>query len=72
VTGHHGCGPSALLALAAERDSIIPLDAVRSVAARAGEPKRLVVLPIGHFEVYEEPWRARAVEEAVGWLRTHL
>ncbi|WP_170979256.1 hypothetical protein [Roseomonas sp. HF4] len=45
---------------------------MRSAVGRAGEPKRLAVLPIGHFEIYEEPWRARAVEEAVAWCRTHL
>jgi fermentation-respiration switch protein FrsA (DUF1100 family) len=68
----HMLAPTALLAIAAEHDSLVPLDAVRSAAARAGEPKRLVVLPIRHFDIYEDPWRARAVEEAVGWFRSHL
>lgn len=64
--------PTALLVIATEHDSLVPLDALRNAVARAGEPKRLVVLPIGHFGIYEEPWCARAVEEAVGWFRTHL
>lgn len=64
--------PAALLAIAAEPDSNIPLDAVRSAAARAGEPNRLVPLPMGHFDNDEEPWRAQPVEEAVAWFRTHL
>lgn len=64
--------PTTLLAVVAEHDSLLPLDAVRSAGARAGEPKRIVMLPIGHFEIYEERWRAQGVEEAVAWFRTHL
>lgn len=64
--------PTPLLIVAAERDVICPLELAREAFARAGEPKRLVVLPVGHFDPYEEPCFAAAAGAAVDWLTTHL
>jgi len=47
----HMLAPTALLVIASETDSLIPLDAVTSAFNRAEEPKRMVVLQAGHFEV---------------------
>jgi pimeloyl-ACP methyl ester carboxylesterase len=62
--------PTPLL-IAAEHD-FIPIDLTRAVFARAGEPKRLVVLPAGHFAPYEPPHFATDAGLAVEWFRTHL
>jgi len=64
--------PTPLLIVAAEHDVICPIDLVREAVARAGEPKRLVVLPVGHFDPYEEPCFADASRAAAAWFATHL
>lgn len=65
--------PKPLLMIAAERDSLIPLDLVREAFARAGEPKRLDILPCGHFDLYQtEPFHSRAVDAARDWFLAHL
>ena len=61
----HMLGPTALLVIAAETDSLIPLQALKAAFDQAVDPKRMVVLPIGPFDVYQEPWLSRSVEEAV-------
>jgi len=63
--------PTPLLLIAAERD-FLPVEVARRAMERAGEPKRLVVLPIGHFAPYEPPHFATAAGEAVAWFRKYL
>ena len=64
--------PTPLLIVAAEHDVICPLELAREAFVRAGEPKRLVVLPVGHFAPYEAPCFAEAAGAAVDWFTTHL
>jgi dipeptidyl aminopeptidase/acylaminoacyl peptidase len=64
--------PTPLLIVAAEHDVICPIDLVREAVARAGEPKRLVVLPVGHFDPYEAPCFAEASRAAAEWFAAHL
>jgi fermentation-respiration switch protein FrsA (DUF1100 family) len=65
--------PRALLLIAAERDTVTPPDEFRSVYARAGEPKKLVILEgIRHYEIYSGAPLERSAEEAIGWFREHL
>jgi hypothetical protein len=65
--------PTPLLVVAATADSLVPIDLVRAAFARAGEPKRLVELECGHFDVYQtEPWHERSASAATDWFRTHL
>lgn len=63
--------PTPLLLLAAEKD-FLPIDTVLHAFERAGEPKRLVRIPAGHFAPYEPPYFATASKEAVDWFRRHL
>lgn len=63
--------PAPLLLLPAEHD-FIPLDIAARAFARAGEPKRLHVIPASHFAVYEPPHFATAAGEAVAWFTRHL
>lgn len=64
--------PAALLIIAAEKDTLVPLDAVKAAFARAREPKNLTTYPINHFDIYTEPWMTRATEAAVEWFRRYL
>lgn len=63
--------PTPLLLVAAARD-FLPLDIAERAFARAGEPKRMVVLDGGHFCAYEPPHFATAVREACEWFVRHL
>ncbi|MBI5284193.1 MAG: alpha/beta fold hydrolase [Chloroflexi bacterium] len=65
--------PRALLLLAAELDTVTPPDEFRSVFARAGEPKKLVILPgIRHYEIYKGEPLERSAREAIDWFTLHL
>lgn len=65
--------PKPLLVVAAEHDSLIPISVVREAFERAGDPKELLVLPCGHFDVYhEEPFHSQAVCTEAEWLSQHL
>ena len=64
--------PTALLVLPAVNDSLLPFDAVKAAFDRAGEPKEMMPMPIGHYDVYEDPWRAQAIEKSVAWYLKHL
>lgn len=65
--------PTALLIIAAENDLLIPIEAVRDAFKRAGEPKKLAVIPCGHFDCYElQPWHDQAVASALDWFSRYL
>lgn len=65
--------PTALMIVAAVNDSLIPIELVRETFERAGEPKKLVEIQCGHFDVYDdEPWHGQAAGAAVDWFVTHL
>jgi hypothetical protein len=68
----HYMAPTALLLVAAENDSVIPLAAVRETYERAAEPKALSVLPIRHFDIYSEPWFTKSAGEAIDWYKKYL
>jgi alpha-beta hydrolase superfamily lysophospholipase len=62
---------SPLLVVAAKKDSLIPIAAVRKTAARA--PKgELLEYDIGHFEIYAGKPFERAVEREADFLQKHL
>jgi fermentation-respiration switch protein FrsA (DUF1100 family) len=64
--------PTPLLVIAAEQDLICPIDLAREAFARAGDPKKLIVLPAGHFAPYEPPCFADAAAAALDWFTVHL
>jgi len=68
----HMMSPTTLLIIVAEKDSFFPLDLVKAVYEKAGEPKAIAVLPIRHFEAYHEPWLSKAANMAIDWFRQHL
>ena len=64
--------PTAILIIAAESDSLIPLDSLTHAYDRAADPKKMVVLPIRHWEIYQDPWLSKATDDAVEWYSDHL
>lgn len=65
--------PRALLLIAVEHDLPCPKEEYEAMYARAGEPKRLVVLPgMRHYEVYSGQGLDTTAELAVDWFRTYL
>lgn len=65
--------PTPLLMITAMDDSITPPDmAIEAFETRAKEPKKLVQLPGGHFDVYDGFTFPEASEAAVNWFTLHL
>lgn len=65
--------PTPLLMVVAAQDSLIPVDVARAVFERAGEPKRLLELDCGHFDVYStEPYHSEVLTAETDWFVTHL
>jgi dienelactone hydrolase len=64
--------PTALLLIAAEQDSHIPVEAVKAIYERAREPKALSVLPIAHFAIFTEPWLSTCARTAIDWFEKYL
>jgi uncharacterized protein len=63
--------PTPLLMLVAERDTVTPTDLALGAYARALEPKRLELLPGGHFDPYAAQ-ADRAIQAALDWFVAHL
>jgi dienelactone hydrolase len=68
----HLAAPTALLLIAAEQDSQVPLEAVTAIYERAQEPKALEVLPMGHFAMNTDPWLSTCAGIAIDWFRKYL
>jgi pimeloyl-ACP methyl ester carboxylesterase len=65
--------PRAVLFIHCERDALVPLAESEAGYARAGEPKRMVVIEgAEHHDIYYPPWRDDAMAEAVNWYEEHL
>jgi uncharacterized protein len=65
--------PRPVLFITADDDRLVPPQESEALFARAGEPKKLVVLKgVGHYEVYGgEPFR-QVMDETLAWYRAHL
>lgn len=68
----HRLAPRGLLVIVADDDRVTPVPPVLEAFERAGEPKRLVRVPGDHFEVYEGPGFALAMDAAIGWYREQM
>lgn len=66
--------PRPLLIIACRRDTIAPTAEAEAAYAKAGTPKKLVLLPpeVMHWSAYIEPGLSVVVENSVGWVREHL
>ncbi|MEW6636151.1 MAG: alpha/beta hydrolase [Actinomycetota bacterium] len=63
--------PTPLLLAVAENDILTPTDLAISAYERAREPKKLVILPGGHFDAYTTGFDESA-GAAADWFRQHL
>ncbi len=64
--------PTPLLLVAAREDHLVPFDMTARAYEAALEPKRLLVLPGGHFDAYTgEPFAISSVVQR-DWFLTHL
>lgn len=64
--------PRPLLMIVAGDDAVTPTVHAEAAFERAGEPKRLVRVPGGHFDVYAGPGFEQAMNASIAWLREHL
>lgn len=72
VDSIHMMAPTALLVLPAKNDRLLPFDAVKAAFDRADEPKEIMPMPIGHYDVYQDPWRSKAIEKSLAWYEKYL
>ena len=63
--------PTPLLMVVAAGDHLTPTDLALEAYQRAREPKRLVLLPGGHFDAYVKDFET-ASGAARDWFREHL
>jgi fermentation-respiration switch protein FrsA (DUF1100 family) len=68
----HLIAPTPLLMIITDNDIITPTELEKKAFERAKDPKKLVVIPGGHFEVYQGPKLEQAVSEATDWFKRWL
>jgi dipeptidyl aminopeptidase/acylaminoacyl peptidase len=65
--------PRPVLFITTDDDRLVPPEESIAMYARAGEPKRLVVLKsYGHYEVYAEPAFSEVMWATLAWYGEHL
>jgi dipeptidyl aminopeptidase/acylaminoacyl peptidase len=65
--------PRPVLFITSDDDRLVPPEESEALYARAGEPKKLVVLKgYGHYEVYAEPAFSEVMRETLAWFRQYL
>jgi hypothetical protein len=65
--------PRPVLFITSDDDRLVPPQESEALYARAGEPKKLVVLKgFGHYEVYAGEAFRQVIAAALAWYRTHL
>lgn len=64
--------PRPLLMIVATDDTVTPTAEAEAAFGRAGEPKKLVRIEGGHFDVYSGAGFEQATAASIAWLREHL
>jgi len=65
--------PRPILFITTDDDRLVPPEESEALFAKAGEPKKLVVVRgFGHYEIYAEPAFGQVMSETIAWLRRHL
>jgi fermentation-respiration switch protein FrsA (DUF1100 family) len=64
--------PRALLLIGAEKDDLCKFEGYRELHERAREPKKLIGLPITHYEIYAPPWLDESAKLAIDWFDRYL
>ena len=64
--------PRPLLLIGARDDDTCPIEGYEKLYERAREPKKLVVLPITHYEIYAGKWLEESSRLACDWFARFL
>jgi pimeloyl-ACP methyl ester carboxylesterase len=65
--------PRPVLFITTDNDRLVPPDESEQLYARAGEPKKLVVLRgYGHYEVYSEPAFGEVMRATLDWYGRYV
>ena len=65
--------PRPILFITTDNDRLVPPDESLALYARAGEPKKLVMLQqYGHYEVYAEPAFSEVMRPTLAWFQEYL
>jgi dipeptidyl aminopeptidase/acylaminoacyl peptidase len=65
--------PRPILFVTTDNDRLVPPEQSEQLYARAGEPKRLVILRgYGHYEVYTEPAFSEVMHATLDWFQEYL
>lgn len=65
--------PRPVLFITSDDDRLVPPEESQSLFAKAGEPKKLIVLKgWGHYEVYTGEAFRQVIEPTVAWFQDHL
>lgn len=64
--------PRPLLLIGARDDDTCPIEGYEKLYERAGEPKKLVVLPITRYEIYSGKWLEESSRLAREWFTRFL
>jgi hypothetical protein len=65
--------PRPILFITTDDDRLVPPEESQQLFAKAGEPKKLVILRgYGHYEVYAEPAFSQVMSATTAWLGEHL
>jgi uncharacterized protein len=65
--------PRPILFITTDDDRLVPPEESIALHARAGEPKKLVILNgYGHYEVYSEPAFSEVMRASTAWFTEHL
>jgi dipeptidyl aminopeptidase/acylaminoacyl peptidase len=65
--------PRPVLFITTDDDRLVPPQESEAMSARAGEPKKLVMLKgFGHYGIYGGEAFRQVMDETVAWYRTHL
>jgi uncharacterized protein len=65
--------PRPILFITSDNDRLVPPEESEQLYARAGDPKKLIVLKgYGHYEVYVEPAFSEVMAPTLAWYAEHL
>lgn len=67
----HLISPTPFMMIVAENDTLTPIDLAIEAFARARPPKRLEIIPGGHFDAYVKGFN-RSSSPALEWFQQHL
>jgi uncharacterized protein len=68
----HLISPRGVLLVAASEDNLVPPDEIRRIYAKAGDPKKLVVLDGAHYEIYSPPLLQDYMRQVEDWVAEHI